>query len=158
RNQSGGNPDLAIARSLSLLVCIRAAWLCLAGWGHIADLVWRVLRGSESIPQRLKAMAHTFMGSCYAAQMRTREIDHIHVHHGYFGAWVGLVASRLLGAGFSMTLHGSDLLLHGTYLDTKLAGCKFCLTVSEYNRRFILQRYPELDARRVLVARLGADL
>ena len=50
-----------------------------------------------------------------------------------------MVAARLLGVEFSMTLHGSDLLLHGTYLDAKLENCAFCLTVSEYNRHFILR-------------------
>ena len=34
-----------------------------------------------------------------------------------------MVAARLLGAEFSMTLHGSDLLLQGTYLDAKLENC-----------------------------------
>ncbi len=69
-----------------------------------------------------------------------------------------MVAARLLGVGFSMTLHGSDLLLHGTYLDVKLESCAFCLTVSEYNRRYILQRYPDVDAEKVVVARLGVEV
>jgi colanic acid/amylovoran biosynthesis glycosyltransferase len=57
-----------------------------------------------------------------------------------------------------MTLHGSDLLLHGTYLDTKIESCTLCLTVSEYNRRYILQHYPNVDAEKVVVARLGVDV
>jgi hypothetical protein len=40
-------------------------------------------------------------------------VDHVHVHHGYFGSWIGMVAARLLAVDFSMTLHGSDLLLNG---------------------------------------------
>ena len=69
-----------------------------------------------------------------------------------------MVAARLLDVGFSMTLHGSDLLLHGSYLDVKLESCALCLTVSEYNRRYILQRYPTVDAEKVVVARLGVDV
>jgi glycosyltransferase involved in cell wall biosynthesis len=57
-----------------------------------------------------------------------------------------------------MTLHGSDLLLHGTYLDVKLENCRFCLTVSEYNRRYILQQYPAIEAKKVLVSRLGVSV
>ena len=49
-----------------------------------------------------------------------------------------MVAARLLNKGFSMTLHGSDLLLHGAYLDLKLESCTFCMTIPEYNRRYIL--------------------
>ena len=65
-----------------------------------------------------------------------------------------LVAARLLEISFSMTLHGSDLLLHPHYLETKLKYCKFCMTVSEFNRRYILERYRECDPRKILVQRL----
>lgn len=69
-----------------------------------------------------------------------------------------MTAGRLMGVEFSMTLHGSDLLLHGTYLDTKLTYCAFCLTISEYNRNYILRQYPGVDPPKVLVARLGVDV
>jgi len=69
-----------------------------------------------------------------------------------------MTAARFLGVGFSLTLHGSDLLLHGTYLDAKLAACKFCLTISEYNRHYILAQYPGIEQEKVLVARMGVEL
>jgi glycosyltransferase involved in cell wall biosynthesis len=69
-----------------------------------------------------------------------------------------MVASRLLGIDFSMTLHGSDLLQHRTYLDVKLRHCAFCMTISEYNQRFILQRYPEIRTEKVLISRLGVEI
>jgi glycosyltransferase involved in cell wall biosynthesis len=90
--------------------------------------------------------------------LRDYEVDHIHVHHGYFGSWIAMVAARLLGVDFSLTLHGSDLLRDASYLDVKLAHCSFCLTVSEYNRRFILDRYPGVAARKLIVARLGVKV
>jgi glycosyltransferase involved in cell wall biosynthesis len=80
------------------------------------------------------------------------------VHHGYFGSWIALVAARLLGVGFSLTLHGSDLLINAAYLDAKLVNCRFCLTISEYNRRYILQHYPAIDPEKILVSRLGAEV
>jgi len=57
-----------------------------------------------------------------------------------------------------MTLHGSDLLLHATYLDVKLENSAFCLTVSEYNRRYILQHHPKVGGEKVIVARLGVEV
>jgi glycosyltransferase involved in cell wall biosynthesis len=80
------------------------------------------------------------------------------VHHGYFGAWIAMVAARLVGVRFSLTLHGSDLLLDGAYLDTKLKDCQFCVTISEYNRRFILEHFPAVDPGKVFVSRLGVDV
>jgi glycosyltransferase involved in cell wall biosynthesis len=69
-----------------------------------------------------------------------------------------MVAARLLDSSFSLTLHGSDLLLHQAYLDVKLQNCKFCLTISEYNRRFIATHYPEIDLAKVSIARLGVEV
>jgi glycosyltransferase involved in cell wall biosynthesis len=69
-----------------------------------------------------------------------------------------MVAAQLLEIDFSMTLHGSDMLLHRVFLDAKLQNCKFCLTISEYNRRFLAQHYPEVDASKILVARLGVEV
>jgi glycosyltransferase involved in cell wall biosynthesis len=98
------------------------------------------------------------MGACYAVQLEERGVEHIHVHHGYFGSWIAMVAARLLDVGFTMTLYGSDLLLHATYLDVKLKNCALCLTVSEYNRRYILEHYPGVDAEKVRVSRMGVDV
>jgi glycosyltransferase involved in cell wall biosynthesis len=151
--------DKVVIRPLSLAVLFKAWWLCLSRGYKVGDLLLRILfRGRESPWQRIKALIHTFLGACYAAQLKLRGVDHIHVHHGYFGAWIGLVASRLLGVNFSLTLHGSDLLARGAYLDTKLENCRFCLTVSDYNRRYILERYPSIGPRKIMVARLGVTL
>jgi glycosyltransferase involved in cell wall biosynthesis len=69
-----------------------------------------------------------------------------------------MVAARLLGASFSMTLHGSDLLVRADYLDAKLRDCRFCITVSEFNRRYIANYYPQIDLQKILVQRLGVDM
>lgn len=137
----------------------RVIFLCLAKWVHVLPLLLRILvYGSETLSQRIKALLHTYLGLCYAVVLRDRQIDHIHVHHGYFGSWVAMTAARVLGIPFSLTLHGSDLLLHGAYLDIKLASCKFCFTVSEYNRDYILRQFPSLDRRKVIVSRLGVEI
>jgi glycosyltransferase involved in cell wall biosynthesis len=140
------------------IILLRALWLCLRRWERIWGLVARIVfHGSEGIRQRMKALAHTWLGACYAIRLEGSNLEHIHVHHGYLGAWIAMVAARLLDVEFSMTLHGSDLLLHATYLDVKLQNCTFCFTVSDYNRTFILERYPKV-AEKVIVARLGVEV
>ena len=152
---SGYEPEVRLLPP-SVFLLLRALWLCARGWKRISSLVARVLfHGTEGPVQRLKALGHTWLGACYAVRLEGQEIDHIHAHHGYFGSWIAMVAARLLNVGFSMTLHGSDLLLHGVYLDAKLESCTFCLTVSSYNRKYILERYPGVDPEKVVVARLG---
>lgn len=151
-------PEIVL-RPIHVIVLARAVRLCAWRWNRIADLLPPLLLcGHEGLIRRLKALLHTLLGACYAARLEGKGVDHIHVHHGFSASWIAMVAARLLGVDFSMTLHGSDLLLHRAYLDVKLRNCKFCLTVSEYNRQFIASHYPEIDGERIVVAWLGVDI
>jgi glycosyltransferase involved in cell wall biosynthesis len=69
-----------------------------------------------------------------------------------------MVAARLLGISYSLTLHGSDLLVNGAYLDAKLENCRFCVTISAYNRRYLLKHFPAIEPGKVVVSRLGVDV
>jgi glycosyltransferase involved in cell wall biosynthesis len=150
-------PDIVLLR-WRWRILLQAASLCIGKLKCIAPLIPRILfLGKEGAFQRVKALVHTLLGACYAVQLQGRGVEHIHVHHGYFGSWIGMTAARFLGTGFSMTLHGSDLLLHGAFLDVKLAACTFCATVSEYNRQFILPRYPNSKTK-VVVTRMGVEI
>lgn len=137
---------------------LAATCLGLRKFGEIAGLLWRAVRGPEPFSRRCRTLAHTWLGAYLAVLLKKEQIRHIHVHHGYFAAWVGMTASRLLDAGFSMTLHGSDLLLRADYLNVKLENCCFCITVSDFNRRYLIERYPQIDAGKIFVQRLGVDV
>jgi glycosyltransferase involved in cell wall biosynthesis len=137
---------------LSVLLVIRASWFCLRRCMVLADILFRVLaQGSEPPARRARALLHTLLGACYALKLQGRGVSHIHVHHGFFASWIAMVAARLLHIDYSLTLHGSDLLLHGAYLDTKLKHCAFCVTVSEFNRNFVLERYPDVEPAKIIV-------
>lgn len=138
--------------------CLKASWVCIFRFLQISGLVARIIFGSESVSRKLRAIVHTWVGAYLFVLLRDKNISHIHIHHGYFSSWVGMVAAQLLGVNFSMTLHGSDLLMGADYLDAKLKQCAFCLTVSEFNRNFLLKNYPQVDSRKILVQHLGVDM
>ncbi len=121
----------------------------------LRQLVWT---GGESWGQRARGLAHTVLGARLALLLRDRSVRHIHVHHGYLAAWIGMIAARLLHIPYSLTLHGSDLLLRPALLDIKLQHCAICFTVSEFNRDYLLQQYPQIDPDKVLVRRMGVLL
>jgi len=125
---------------------------------HVNQLLYVALsHPQEPLSRRIRAVAHTFLGICYAALLKRQNVKHVHVHHGYFAAWVAMTAARILNITYSMTLHGSDLLLHRAFLDVKLEHCKFCLTVSEFNRRRILDNHPHIPWEKIRVQRMGVD-
>lgn len=132
-------------------------WTCVRNFVPLLQFVARALQRKAPSERRSHALIHTLLGVYYALLLEPFEVDHIHVHHGYLGSWIAMVAAELLGIDFSLTLHGSDLLLHAAYLDEKLGRCQFCRTISEFNRRQILAQYPEVDPAKIFVSRLGVD-
>ncbi len=151
-------PDARYVFPLRIWPCLAASWLCIRKFGLIADVLWRAVRGPEPLMRRFRTLVHTWLGAYLAALLRKEQVGHLHVHHGYFAAWVGMVAARLLDASFSMTLHGSDLLLRADYLDTKLADCRFCITVSDFNRRYVAEHFPQIDPHKIFAQHLGVDV
>ncbi len=144
---------------IRLRPALSAIGLCLLNPRAFIAVLFRALHDKNEPPgRRARCLLHTLLGAYYASLLRSRPLDHIHVHHGYFGSWVALTASRLLRVSFSMTLHGSDLLLHPSYLASKLEMCKFCLTISQFNRDRILSRFPQIDPAKIIVQRLGVDV
>lgn len=138
-------------------LCVQASWVLARKFSGIGEFLLRALSGREPIAKRIRNLVHTWLGAYLYLLLRNRGVRHIHVHHGYFASWVGMVAAKLLGASISMTLHGSDLLVRADYLDIKLKHCKFCVTISEFNRSYILKNHPQVDSRKILVHRLGID-
>jgi glycosyltransferase involved in cell wall biosynthesis len=116
-----------------------------------------LLERGASPARRVRALGHTVMGAALAEQLAPLNVEHIHAHHGYFASWMAMAAARLLGIGFSFTLHGSDLLQRADLLSPKLRACQFCVTISDYNRQYILRNYPSTPSEKVIVQRLGVD-
>jgi len=123
-------------------------------WQLLRPLLWE---GGPSPSRRIRTLGHTVMGAALAEQLAPLKVEHIHAHHGYFASWMALAAARLLGIGFSFTLHGSDLLQRADLLSAKLRACQFCVTVSDFNRQYILRNYPSTSAEKIIVQRLGVD-
>src|ERR1700757_4945693 len=59
---------------------MRAIVLSIRRWQHIGPLVSRVIfHGRERPLQRIKALAHTWLGACYAVLLDGTGTEHIHV-------------------------------------------------------------------------------
>jgi colanic acid/amylovoran biosynthesis glycosyltransferase len=145
-------------RPLKPLLLIKAAWFALRSVQGLKDIYHRILfRGHESAIQRLKALSHLLQGVYFALLIRSWDLSHIHAHHGYSASFAAMVASRMLGIPYSLTLHGSDLLINRFYLDLKLKHCKLCFTISDYNKRFLLEKYKAVSPNKVIVRRMGTS-
>ncbi len=90
---------------------------------------------------------------------RTRGIAHVHAHFANAGGEVALLASRLLGVGWSVTLHGlSDFgdPKRGR-LRQKIAAARFVVCISEFGSRSARAVSPGALHARIQVVRCGLD-
>jgi colanic acid/amylovoran biosynthesis glycosyltransferase len=87
-----------------------------------------------------------------AARERT---DHLHAHFASHPATAAWVVHRLTGIPFSFTAHANDLFVAPVLLERKAAAARFVVAISDYNRRFLVERCP---GARVEVVHCGVDV
>ena len=95
-----------------------------------------------------------------ALHVRERGIDHLHAHFGSVAAAVARIAARLAGITYSFTAHAKDIYhqdVDERALASKLADATFVVTVSDYNRRHLAERFPHAGDKLVRVYN-GVDL
>ena len=91
---------------------------------------------------------------------RKRKLDHLHVHFGSNEASVAYLARLMGGPPYSLTLHAFDIFRDSVdrrLLARKINASRFTVTVSEYNRRYLLEHFPGLDPARIRVNYNGID-
>jgi colanic acid/amylovoran biosynthesis glycosyltransferase len=150
--------DTRFFQPLSDTQLVRAVRRLAAHADVYSALLKPVLRDLRAAPRRrVRSFGHTLLGAALAEELAPLGVEHIHAHHGYFASWMAFVAAHLLEIGFSFTLHGSDLLVHADLLNAKLSHCRFCITVSDFNREHILRNFPSTPPSKIIVQRLGVD-
>lgn len=96
----------------------------------------------------------------FARRMERIGVDHVHAHFANHPAVAALVIHRLTGIPYSFTAHGSDLQKDQRMLDRKITASAFAVTVSEYNRKLMVDACDGRPAARekVHVLHCGVDL
>ncbi|MBC7186568.1 MAG: glycosyltransferase family 4 protein [Calditrichaeota bacterium] len=92
-------------------------------------------------------------------ELRRQQVGHVHAHFAESGGLLAFVAARVAGISYSLTLHGHDIFFNP---NPRLAAflirhSRFALTVSEFNRRFLVAREPAAQER-LRVLHCGIDL
>lgn len=93
-----------------------------------------------------------------ARRMRARGVRHVHAHFASHPAAVAFIIGRLTDLPYSFTAHGSDLHREQAMLASKVREARFVVTISNYNRRFILDRVGDDFGMKVNVIHCGVDV
>jgi colanic acid/amylovoran biosynthesis glycosyltransferase len=62
---------------------------------------------------------------------------HMHAHFSHVPTDISMYASMISGIPFSFTSHANDLFERGWLLKEKIDRCKFAVTISEFNKKFL---------------------
>jgi len=92
-----------------------------------------------------------------AGELQRQAIDHLHNHLGDVGGTVTLLACRLAGTGYSMTIHGPHIFFDPTHwaLREKLKHSRFVVCISHYCRSQMMLFTDQADWPRLDIVHCG---
>ena len=99
-----------------------------------------------------------FLIGVYLARVVAREkIRHIHAQFGWC-APVAMLIAHLSETGFSFILHGADIFYVPPANMAQLVNCsKFCVTISKFNKKYLLSQWQSIEPEKVQVLHCGID-
>lgn len=104
---------------------------------YLGTMAFVLTRPGESLRNRWRSLLHFLYGMVAIREMERLGIQHIHVHFAWSASSIALIANRLLGIPFSITLHSNEIYFDRLLLKDKVRYARFVVTISEYNRRFL---------------------
>jgi len=96
-----------------------------------------------------------FYAGTLAKLLIERKCEHIHVHFAHVPTDLAMYAASLSGISYSVTAHANDLFQRGWLLKEKVERAKFFITISEYNRQFLIEK--GADGNKITVLHCGVD-
>ena len=120
--------------------------------------LWTVVRRNWGSWNYLLGVLAIFPKAVYFAQlMRSEDVSHVHAHFANHPAAAAYIIGRLVGIPFSFTAHGADLQVDQHMLYEKVAEAAFVVTISNFNKEFILEKCGEQFREKVHTVYCGVD-
>ncbi len=143
---------------LKLLMFIKAHWEFL--WRmpgkYFYWMYYVVSRRGTKFRDRIRSLYHFAEAIYLAKEIEQQKIQHVHAHFFQGNATIGIILSKLIGITYSVTGHGTALLVDRILIKEKLEHAKFVISISQYNKNFMLSVLPECAAK-VFVVHCGLN-
>jgi glycosyltransferase involved in cell wall biosynthesis len=128
--------------------------------GSCKQQVFEMLSGAL-LCQDSERVEQITMAAWLAAHARRLGLNHLHAHFASLPSTLAFMAHEVSGIPFSFTAHAKDIFVYGMEehrLREKLTAAGFVVTVTEYNRRYLIDNVPDLNRERITVIHNGVDL
>jgi glycosyltransferase involved in cell wall biosynthesis len=113
-----------------------------------------------SVRNGSKTLRDFFRSVLYGMQLQRNGVDHIHAHFALDACKHAMLISMLTGIPYSFTIHAHDIFLpqRADLMEEKFGRAKFVSCISEYNRKYILRKYPAIEPGNLRIVHCGIDL
>lgn len=119
----------------------------------------QAVRGNARSPKfLLRALAIVPAAAYFADAMKRSGIDHVHAHFATHAALAAHLVHLLTDLPYSFTAHAHDLYVDRSMLGEKIAGARFVVTISDFNRDLIGRLYGDQARAKTVVIRSGVAL
>lgn len=101
-----------------------------------------------------------FYAASLAAKCQSLGLHALHAHFATVSCSLAYFANRITGIPFSFTAHAKDIFsdtVDRELLTAKINAARFAVTVTEYNKRFLVEQLPGADASHIRVLYNGID-
>ena len=115
-------------------------------------------RPHPSFRSRVMTLFHFTEGVLAAYLLRREQCDQIHAHFLDRSSLVALCVGRLLKTPYSLTAHANDIYVKPVLVREKIAESRFTITVSEFNKSYLLNTYNQLDQDKIIVLHPWVDM
>lgn len=122
------------------------------------DLLKTILQNDSRFVIKIKEIVTFLITMDLYQKVNLQGIGRIHAHWATYPALSAMILSRLTGIPFSFTAHAHDIYLDKLMLKEKIEAAKRVLTISNFNRKYLIDLYGETAEEKVSVVRCGIDV
>lgn len=128
--------------------------------GKWVNLLWLAVKEKEIInfKDRLRILYHFIEAGYLYTRLKDKDLQHIHAHFLTGPTSIALFLSRYFNIPFSFTMHASNIFIDYHMLHTKLQMCEKAVTISNYNKKYLLTKYGDNLADKIDIIHCGIDL
>lgn len=120
----------------------------------IFSSIWGNIRNLKFLK---RALYICLIAPSFSRDIEKLEIDHIHAHWATHPALTAYFIHILTEIPFSFTAHANDIYASQTMLEEKIEKSSFLVTISDFNRRFLKNIYPDILDEKIKIIHCGID-
>lgn len=133
-------------------------WWFVRAPGRFLRCLWTIISECYANPEiLLKTLAIVPKSVSFAKLAKESGVRHIHAHFASYPTTTALIIHRLTGIPFTFSAHAHDIFYSTALLKPKFNESKRVFTVSEYNRKYIAELFPDLKTEKIELLRSPAD-